>query len=56
MKAITTVTFHKEDQEKFLPSFLYYMMEAREWDYVEFGDKLYKREQLKGKENWKEVM
>lgn len=43
------------DKSKLIPSYAYYILEYHECDYLKLGKSYYKKEDLKGKENWKDV-
>lgn len=44
-------------KSKFVPGYVYYLLESKKCNKVTFGTskKIYKKEDLKGKKDWKEV-
>lgn len=51
------ILYVKAARGKFLPSYVYYLLEYHQCKYVSFDQsaKMYPKEELKGKEDWKDV-
>ena len=51
------ILYLDEGKTKFIPSYLYYLLEYHGCNKVGFktSSKLFSKEQLKGKDNWKDV-
>lgn len=56
-RRVDNVLYVDAPRSRFVPSFVYYLLEQHNCDRVCFGTSIkhYKKENLKGKESWKEV-
>ena len=54
---IGDILYIEAPKNKFIPAYVYYLLESKQCNKIVFknSSKMYKKEDLKGKEDWKDV-